>query len=143
VVDLGRRTAASDNSEQVTELPERVTITYASDVLFDTDQYRLNAEARGRVDQLADDLAALGPRRVTIEGHTDDQGTPAHNQTLSERRAESVRARLATQLDDGFTLQTNGYGEARPVAPNQTDDGADDPEGRALNRRVVVSYPTG
>jgi outer membrane protein OmpA-like peptidoglycan-associated protein len=47
-----------------------------------------------------------------------------------------VRAHLAVQLDDGFRLEATGYGEARPVAPNDTEDG------QARNRRVVVSYPT-
>jgi outer membrane protein OmpA-like peptidoglycan-associated protein len=54
-----------------------------------------------------------------------------------------VRSRLAIQLDEGFTLEAVGYGETRPVAPNRKGDGSDNPEGRARNRRVVISYPTG
>lgn len=142
VVDLGRRSAATDDSEQTTETGDRTTITYAADVLFAFDRSDLNAEARRRIDALADELDALGPRTVTIEGHTDDEGSPAYNQRLSERRAEAVRARLAVSLDGDFRFEATGYGETRPVAPNQTDDGADDPDGRARNRRVVISYPT-
>jgi outer membrane protein OmpA-like peptidoglycan-associated protein len=136
VVDLGVRSAATDDSEQTTEMPDRTTITYASDVFFDFDRADLNSDARRAIDALAEELAELGPRTVTIHGHTDNVGEPGYNQRLSERRAEAVRAHLAVQLDDGFRLEATGYGEARPVAPNDTEDG------QARNRRVVVSYPT-
>jgi outer membrane protein OmpA-like peptidoglycan-associated protein len=143
VVDLSVRVAATDDSELSVETPERRTVTLASDVLFDFDRSDLNAEARRRIDELADELNELDGRAVSIEGHTDDQGTPEYNQGLSENRAEAVRARLAIQLDEGFTLEAVGYGETRPVAPNRKADGSDDPEARARNRRVVISYPTG
>jgi outer membrane protein OmpA-like peptidoglycan-associated protein len=142
VVDLSIRVAATDDTELSVETPEERTLTLASDVLFDFDRSDLNAEARRRIDALAEELGELGGRTVTIEGHTDDQGDPAYNQRLSEARAEAVRARLAVELGDGFTLEAAGYGETRPVAPNQKEDGSDDPEARARNRRVVISYPT-
>jgi outer membrane protein OmpA-like peptidoglycan-associated protein len=137
VVDLGVRSAATDDSEQTTEMPDHTTITYAADVLFDFDRSDLNSDARRLIGELADELTELGPRTVTIHGHTDDVGEPTYNQRLSERRAEAVRTHLAVRLDDEFRLEAAGYGEARPVAPNDTD------EGRARNRRVVISYPTG
>lgn len=143
VVDLTVRTAATDDSESSVETPEQKTVTLAADVLFEFDRSDLNAEARTRVDELADELADLGARTVTIEGHSDDRGTPDYNQALSERRATAVSDRLRTSLGDEFTLEATGYGETRPVAPNQKADGSDDPEGRARNRRVVVSFPTG
>jgi outer membrane protein OmpA-like peptidoglycan-associated protein len=135
VVDLGVR-SATDDSEQTTETPDHTTVTYASDVLFDFDRADLNNDARRLIGALADELTELGPRTVTIHGYTDDVGDPEYNQRLSERRAEAVRAHLAVQLDDEFRLEAAGYGETRPVAPNDTD------EGRARNRRVVISYPT-
>jgi outer membrane protein OmpA-like peptidoglycan-associated protein len=137
VVDLGVRSAATDDSEQTTETPDHTTITYASDVLFDFDRADLNNDARRLLEALADELNELGPRTVTIHGYTDDVGDPGYNQRLSERRARAVRNHLAVLLDDGFRLEATGYGETRPVAPNTTD------EGRARNRRVVISYPTG
>jgi OmpA-OmpF porin, OOP family len=137
VVDLGVRSAATDDSEQTTETPDHTTITYASDVLFEFDRSDLNNDARRLIDALADELTELGPRTVTIHGYTDDVGEPAYNQRLSERRAGAVRNHLAVQLDDEFRLEAAGYGETRPVAPNDSD------EGRARNRRVVISYPTG
>lgn len=143
VVDLSIRVAATDDSELSVETPEQRTLTLASDVLFDFDRSDLNADARARIDALAEELNELGGRAVTIEGHTDDEGDPAYNQRLSEMRAEAVRTRLSIQLEDGFTLEAAGYGETRPVAPNANEDGSDNPEGRALNRRVVITYPTG
>jgi outer membrane protein OmpA-like peptidoglycan-associated protein len=136
VVDLGARSAATDDSEQTTEMPDRTTITYAADVLFDFDRADLNSDARRLIGALADELTELGPRTVTIGGYTDDVGEPTYNERLSERRAEAVRAHLAVRLDDEFRFEVAGYGESRPVAPNDTD------EGRARNRRVVISYPT-
>jgi outer membrane protein OmpA-like peptidoglycan-associated protein len=143
VVDLTVRTATTDDSESSVQTPEQKAVTLAADVLFDVDRSDLNAEARTRVDELAQELSDLGGRTVTIQGHTDDQGTPDYNQALSERRATAVADRLRTNLDDEFVLEATGYGETRPVAPNQAADGTDDPEGQARNRRVVVSFPTG
>ncbi|HEX8803274.1 MAG TPA: OmpA family protein, partial [Acidimicrobiales bacterium] len=143
VVDLTQREAALDGSEVTARGGGRTTVTFAADVLFDTDRSDLRREARARLDQIAAQLEALGPRRVTITGHTDDRGTPEHNQALSERRAEVVRAHLGRQLDDAFRLEARGYGETRPVAPNTRPDGSDDPEGRARNRRVVIAFSTG
>jgi outer membrane protein OmpA-like peptidoglycan-associated protein len=142
-VDLTVRTEATDGSEQSVESPDQRTLTLAADVLFEVDQAYLTGDARQRLAELAEELNTLGGRTVTIEGHTDDQGDTAYNQTLSERRAESVRANLSVQLDDGFTLEVHGYGETRPAVPNTGGDGRPDPEAQARNRRVVVSYPTG
>jgi outer membrane protein OmpA-like peptidoglycan-associated protein len=79
---------------------------------------------------------------VTITGHTDNRGDPAYNQDLSERRAESVHQALAGRLGGDFAFQASGKGEDEPVAPNENDDGSDNPGGRALNRRVEITYPT-
>ena len=123
VVDLGVRSAATDDSEQTTETPDHTTVTYASDVLFDFDRADLNNDARRLIDALAGELNELGPRTVTIHGYTDDVGDPRYNQRLSERRAGAVRNHLAVQLDDGFRLEAAGFGETRPVAPNDSDEG--------------------
>ena len=136
VVDLTVRVAHPDGSELSVETPDTRTVTLATDVLFDLDRSDLNAEARARIDALAEDLDELGgDRTVTIEGHTDDQGDTAYNQGLSERRAIAVRSRFGIQLDETYTLEAVGYGETRPVVPNDSE------ENRALNRRVVVSFP--
>jgi OOP family OmpA-OmpF porin len=77
--------------------------------------------------------------KVKLEGHTDSRGTEEYNQTLSEKRAEAVRQWL---IKDGAAekakILATGYGELKPIAPNTTPDGKDNPEGRAENRRVEV-----
>ncbi|WP_224372265.1 immunoglobulin-like domain-containing protein [Hyalangium versicolor] len=67
---------------------------------------------------------------VLIEGHTDDWGPDDYNLSLSQRRAEAVRAYLAQHGVAPERMEAHGYGETRPVATNAT------PEGRAINRRV-------
>jgi outer membrane protein OmpA-like peptidoglycan-associated protein len=143
VRDLTYRTNTLDNSERVETTPEKTSVALSADVLFAFDKADLTPAAGDKLDALADQLTDLGERKITIGGHTDSKGDDAYNQDLSERRAEAVHAALADRLGDGFTFEVHGYGETKPVAPNQHDDGSDDPEGRALNRRVEISYPTG
>ncbi len=73
---------------------------------------------------------------VEVQGHTDNLGDPAKNQTLSENRANAVREYLISKGIDPKRLTSNGYGQMRPVAENTTI------EGRAKNRRVefIVSF---
>lgn len=140
--DLNYRWRALDNSERVEETGEETTVTFAADVLFEFDQAALTPDAESRLDDVVDELAELGPRTVAISGHTDSMGEPAYNQTLSEQRAESVRSALANQLGGEFSFEVAGHGENEPVAPNENEDGSDNPEGRALNRRVEITFPT-
>ena len=80
-----------------------------------------------------------GPK-VQIQGHTDSVSDDASNQTLSEQRAKAVTEALTS---NGVTasIESVGYGETRPVAPNENPDGSDNPGGRRLNRRVEVFVP--
>lgn len=109
------------------------TLTLQEDVLFRTDSAVLRPGAIEKIRPLADYLSANAGVRVVIVGHTDSRGTDAHNQQLSERRAESVR----TAFDDmGVTrarFRVEGHGEGEPVATNAT------PAGMRLNRRVEVT----
>jgi outer membrane protein OmpA-like peptidoglycan-associated protein len=67
-----------------------------------------------------------------LEGHTDDVGEDDANLTLSQNRSASVKRYLAQKGVDENRITTDGYGESRPVAGNDTD------KGRALNRRVAM-----
>ena len=67
---------------------------------------------------------------ISIEGHTDNSGTVAGNQKLSERRAAAVKAYLVSKGINADRMTTAGYGQTRPVADNKTA------AGRAANRRV-------
>jgi hypothetical protein len=79
-----------------------------------------------------------------IEGHTDAKGAEDYNQSRSERRAQPVKDWFVTNADIGAErIVTRGWGESRPVAPNEKTDGSDDPEGRQKNRRVDITVKTG
>nr|WP_308520720.1 OmpA family protein [uncultured Stomatobaculum sp.] len=110
-------------------------ITLDSGVLFDVDKYDIRPEARETLNQLAKLLTEAGITAFEIDGHTDSNADDAYNQTLSENRANAVKEYLKTQ---GVTAEitTQGYGESRPVATNETA------EGRQQNRRVEIIIPT-
>lgn len=107
-------------------------------VLFDFDSATLRADAATTLDAVARVLAAVPAARV--EGHTDAVSSDSYNQTLSERRADVVAGALTERGMTG-ALDAVGFGESRPVAPNEVD-GADDPAGRQLNRRVEIVVPS-
>ena len=77
-------------------------------------------------------------RRFEVAGHTDARGTDEYNHRLGQRRAISVVEHLARAGVPAERLVVRSYGESRPIAPNARPDGSDDPEGRALNRRVEI-----
>ena len=114
-----------------------VEIKLPSDVLFEFAKSDLTPAAASALDAAADQVSASSGA-VTIEGHTDAIGDDASNQSLSEARAASVQAALQERLGTEFTFESVGFGESRPVAPNTKPDGSDDPDGRALNRRVEI-----
>ena len=71
--------------------------------------------------------------KIEIDGHTDSRGNDAYNQKLSERRAEAVRAFLASHGVEGSRLTSRGFGETQPIAPNDT------PENLRKNRRTELT----
>jgi outer membrane protein OmpA-like peptidoglycan-associated protein len=94
-----------------------------------------SAEVDKKSDPLLDQIAAAmkaNPqvKKVRVEGHTDDVGGSDLNQRLSEERAASVKSSLESRGVDDDRLDSKGYGESRPTAPNRTA------AGRAKNRRV-------
>lgn len=109
------------------------TMTMQEDVLFRTDSADLRPGAIEKLRPLAGYLRANPGVRVAIIGHTDSRGTDAHNQSLSERRAESVRTAFDEMGVTRARFRVEGRGEGEPVATNNT------PEGMRLNRRVEVT----
>lgn len=73
---------------------------------------------------------------VEIQSHTDSKGSESYNIKLSQSRAESVVNYLVSKGISSSRLKAKGYGESKPLAPNDKPDGSDNPEGRALNRRT-------
>ena len=115
-----------------------------SDALFEFDQATLTPDAEETLGALVPLLAeaAKGGKHpaspAIIEGHTDAKGSDDYNQTLSEKRARTVKDWLVAKGALPATTATQGWGEGKPVAPNAKPDGSDDPAGRQKNRRVVV-----
>lgn len=144
VQDLVLTVVSLDGSIAEAEVDRDVRITLAADVLFAFDRATLAARARPRLEQARKRIADEGPARVRVVGYTDAKGDPAYNRALSRRRAAAVAGALRRRLGGtAVELTVEGRGEADPVAPNAKPDGSDDPRGRALNRRVTVTFVRG
>lgn len=115
------------------QTPRGAMLTLSEDVLFATDSDVLRPGAVDRLRPLAGYLRHNPGVRVAIDGFTDSRGTAAHNQSLSERRAASVRSALDAMRVTRARFIVSGHGEANPVATNAT------PEGMRRNRRVEVT----
>ncbi|ATY34147.1 OmpA family protein [Sphingomonas psychrotolerans] len=115
------------------QTPLGATMTLQEDVLFRTDSADLRQGAIEKLRPLAGYLRANSGVRVAIIGHTDSRGSDAHNQVLSERRADSVRSAFDEMGVTRARFRVEGHGEREPVATNNT------PEGMRLNRRVEVT----
>jgi OOP family OmpA-OmpF porin len=86
----------------------------------------------------ADFIKAHPGSRILVEGHTDSIGSVESNLALSKARAAEVRRTLVEKYNlDAGRIETEGFGEARPVADNST------PDGRLRNRRVVITVLPG
>jgi outer membrane protein OmpA-like peptidoglycan-associated protein len=99
-------------------------------VTFETNSAVITPESNEILTKALNTLRTNPELRVEVQGHTDDVGRNASNQTLSERRANSVRDWLITNGIDGSRMTARGYGEDNPLVPN------DSPENRARNRRI-------
>jgi OOP family OmpA-OmpF porin len=99
---------------------------------FDTGKADIKPESEPIVKQIADLLSSNPDLKVSIEGHTDNVGTPAANKTLSEARAKAVMNAVAALGVPAGRMSAVGWGQERPVADNRTEDG------RAKNRRVEI-----
>lgn len=111
---------------------DRGLVVSMPDVLFDTGSYTLKPAARERLARISGIVLAYPDLRLEIEGHTDSVGSDAYNQTLSEKRAASVRDYLVNSNVSINNVIARGFGKTRPVADNSTA------KGRQLNRRVEM-----
>ncbi len=115
-------------------------VTLAADVLFRFDKSSLTPRARSLTNAVARRVRANATGVVAVDGYTDSIGSDAVNIPLSQARAGSVAAALRTVTGPSIRYRTAGHGSQDPVAPNTKSDGSDNPPGRALNRRVTISY---
>ena len=107
-------------------------VTLSSGVFFDSGKTALKKGAQSTLTRIANQLKSDNSIRITVEGHTDNVGTPAKNQTLSEKRAEAVRDFLAGAGVASDRITAVGKGDTQPIATNKTA------AGRQQNRRVEL-----
>ncbi|MEU3017737.1 MULTISPECIES: OmpA family protein [unclassified Nocardiopsis] len=127
------------STASTTRAGDEEVIALHADNMFAFDESDPTDEAAATIREAAQSLREnLGEDvRVTIVGHTDGTGSDTYNQTLSEERAEAVRALLEEELGSDFTLVTEGRGSTELLAE---EGGDDDEQARARNRRVEFSY---
>jgi outer membrane protein OmpA-like peptidoglycan-associated protein len=111
---------------------ERGLVITLGDVLFSTNKAQLKSGGMRNVQKLADFLKQYPQHKVLVEGYTDSTGSNSLNQELSDRRANAVRTALIDMGISSDRVTTRGYGEAFPVAGNDTA------ASRQLNRRVEI-----
>jgi len=118
---------------KVERVGEGIKITFDSGILFDTNSDQLSYTAQNNIADLAKTLNKYKDTNVMVEGHTDARGTAAYNQSLSERRANSVYQQISANGVNSTRVTTQGFGESMPVASNTTVSGMQQ------NRRVEVA----
>ncbi len=104
-------------------------------VLFDTDKHFVKPQYYPEIERVVDYMKRFPDSSVTLEGHTDSRQTDEYNLALSQRRMNAVRDIMINRYGiDGNRIRAIGYGESRPIAPN------DSPANMQLNRRVMAVF---
>ena len=110
--------------------PEAAPGLVIDGILFDSGRATIQQESFPRLDRVVEYMTHRPTVRIRVSGHTDNEGNARRNQRLSEARARAVRAYLISHHIDGGRVEAVGYGDERPVASNDTE------EGRRRNRRI-------
>ncbi|MCU0575607.1 MAG: OmpA family protein [Desulfobacterota bacterium] len=116
----------------VTRQGDNLILNMPGNVTFKTDSADINAGFYDVLNSVVLVLKEFDKTLIDVYGHTDSVGSDSYNQTLSERRAASVGQYLMSQGVDGRRVATQGFGESRPIAGNDTESG------RQQNRRVEL-----
>lgn len=139
-VDAGTPSTPPAVEEKIAATPstppeevEEVLVTAFKNLNFDTDKDIIRSESFESMNKLAELLKKETSWKLKIEGHTDNVGTDAHNLDLSKRRAASAKKYLVDKGAVAGMIETEGYGESKPIADNKTA------EGRQKNRRVAFT----
>lgn len=117
---------------RVQRMGDQITLIMPGNVTFDTNSDQVRAGFSSVLDSVALVLNEFSDTRLEVKGYTDSTGSFEYNQSLSERRAQSVGRYLMNRQVAASRIHTVGYGPRYPVASNDT------PDGRALNRRVEI-----
>lgn len=126
------RKELSGSGVEVVREGDNLRLIMPSNITFATNQASITTGFHDTLNTVANILNNYEKTLLSIEGHTDSSGSEKHNQTLSEKRAMSVKSYLVSQGVMGQRLSTKGFGELRPVASNESATG------KAQNRRVEV-----
>lgn len=119
---------------EITNLREtsRGIVISLSDILFDVNQATLKPGAAQNIARISTVLRQYSDKQISVEGHTDSDGSDSYNQDLSQRRAAAVREALVAGGVNAALITSKGFGEAQPVATNATA------VGKQQNRRVEI-----
>src|SRR5688500_7495921 len=118
---------------RVEKLPnDIVRVTMTNQTAFETNSAQIKPAFNSTMDKLAEVVVRYNKTSLTVVGHTDDVGSDAYNQKLSEQRALSVARYLEGKRVNSMRLATSGKGETQPAASNSTETG------RQANRRVEI-----
>ena len=130
--ELREQTQGSGVDVTETDNGQAIMLNLPEGVTFDVGSATLKPEFRYTLDKVAGNLTQYPDSLIDVYGHTDSTGSEEFNQSLSERRAQTVAGYLVTQGVQGSRIRSQGFGETMPVSDNAT------PEGRARNRRVEI-----
>jgi outer membrane protein OmpA-like peptidoglycan-associated protein len=128
--ELRRQTAGT--GVDVYRQGDELVLRMPSGITFPVDSYDIQPQFQSTLDQVAQTLSSYNQTYIDVLGHTDSTGSDAYNQTLSDRRAQSVSDYLAGHGVARARIGIRGYGESQPIASNETDTG------RSENRRVEI-----
>lgn len=109
-----------------------LALTFRSDFTFAVNSSTIRPGLNNELARVAQVLNAYPQTTLTVAGHTDSTGSEEYNQTLSQKRAESVKNALVQRGVAAYRINAVGYGESQPVGDNETEFG------RQQNRRVEV-----
>lgn len=118
---------------RVERVGEGIRITFDSGILFDVNKAELKPISKENISKLAAILQKYPDTNILLEGHTDATGTDEHNLELSRARSQAVANFLAALQVNATRFTIMGYGEAQPIADNESEIG------RAQNRRVEIA----
>ncbi|MFJ3303201.1 OmpA family protein [Streptomyces sp. NPDC086549] len=136
VLDIKSVVEDQSGDERREDTNADVKFALQAEVLFSKDSAKLSAEAKARIDAIAEEIKKQNATQIRVFGFTDNLGSSAHGDVLSRQRANAVQAVLDADLNDAnITFEVRGYGEQFPIADNSTE------AGRKKNRRVEVSFP--
>jgi outer membrane protein OmpA-like peptidoglycan-associated protein len=126
------RNSIGNNRVSITNTGSELIVNLPQDILFATDSATLRGDLTQDLGAVAQSLLNYPNTTVQVLGHTDNTGSAAYNQNLSQRRAQSVASILQANGVPGGRIVAIGRGEDQPVASNLSEDG------RAQNRRVEI-----